>query len=148
MITGFDLVEQQIRIASGEPLAIDEENITWSGWALEARIYAEDSENFYPSPGKLASYVEPSGDGIRVDSGYKAGDTISQFYDPLIAKLITWGADRNQATDKMLKALADYEITGIKNNIPFLKKAFDSALFKSGNYDTHFISNLKEKSNV
>lgn len=148
MITGFDLVEQQIRIASGAPLAIDEENIAWNGWALEARIYAEDSDNFYPSPGKLASYVEPSGDGIRVDSGYKAGDTISQFYDPLIAKLITWGADRNQATDKMLKALADYEITGIKNNIPFLKKAFDSALFKSGNYDTHFISNLKEKSNV
>ena len=147
MITGFDLVEQQIRIASGEPMTTEEENLQWKGWALEARVYAEDSENFYPSPGKLTSYAEPSGTGIRVDSGYKAGDTISQFYDPLIAKLIVWGEDRNRAIDKMMKALADYEVTGIKNNIPFLKKAFDSALFKSGNYDTHFISNLKERSN-
>ncbi|MBM3173997.1 MAG: ATP-grasp domain-containing protein [Chloroflexi bacterium] len=147
MITGFDLVEQQVRIASGEPLTIDEARIAWKGWALEARIYAEDSENFYPSPGKLTSYVEPGGDGIRVDSGYKTGDTISQFYDPLVAKLITWGEDRDKANSKMLQALATYEITGIKNNIPFLKQAFDSALFKTGNYDTHFISKLKEKSN-
>jgi acetyl-CoA carboxylase biotin carboxylase subunit len=121
--------------------------LTWRGWAIEARIYAEDSENFYPSPGKLTSYVEPQGDAIRVDSGYKAGDTISQFYDPLIAKLIVWGEDRNKAIVRMQKALDNYDITGIKNNIPFLKKDFDSAMFKSGTYDTHFISRLKEVQN-
>jgi len=147
MITGLDLVEHQIKIASGRPLSIGEKDIKWKGWAIEARIYAEDPENFYPSPGKLISYVEPHGDGIRVDSGYKACDTISQFYDPLIAKLIVWGADRDKAITRMLKALNDYEITGIKNNILFLKKAFDSAMFKSGTYDTHFISRLKEMKN-
>ncbi|MBM4446691.1 MAG: ATP-grasp domain-containing protein [Chloroflexi bacterium] len=147
MITGFDLVAEQIGIASDQPLSIKEDDLKWKGWALEARIYAEDSENFYPSPGKLLSYVEPQGDGVRVDSGYKAGDTISQFYDPLIAKLVVWGKDRDEAIMKMLKALEDYEITGIKNNIPFLKKAFDSAMFKSGTYDTHFISKLLEVKN-
>ena len=147
MITGFDLVEEQIRIASGEPLSIKEDNLKWNGWAIEARIYAEDSENFYPSPGKIISYIEPSGKGIRVDSGYRAGDTISQFYDPLISKLIVWGEARDKAIIKMQKALDNYEITGIKNNIPFLKKAFGSEMFKSGNYDTHFISKLKEEKN-
>ena len=147
MITGFDLVEQQIRIASGEPLSIKEDNLKWNGWALESRVYAEDSENFYPSPGKIISYLEPSGDGIRVDSGYRAGDTITQFYDPLIAKLVVWGKDRSKAITRMLEALADYEITGIRNNIDFLKKAFDSELFQSGSYDTHFIPRLREGKN-
>lgn len=147
MITGFDLVEEQIRIASGEILSVKDEDIKWKGWAIEARIYAEDSEKFYPSPGKLVTYIEPEGDGIRVDSGYRAGDTISQFYDPLIAKLIVWGEDRDKAIEKMSKALENYQITGIKNNIPFLKKAFDSAMFKSGTYDTHFIPKLLEAKN-
>lgn len=145
MITGYDLVEQQIRIASGEPLSIEEEKLGWKGWALEARVYAEDPENFYPSPGKLISYREPGGDSIRVDSGYRVGDTISQFYDPLIAKLIAWGEDRDKAIARMLKALEEYEITGVKNNIPFLKMAFSSSMFKSGTYDTHFIARLKEE---
>ena len=147
MITGTDLVEQQIRIASGEPLSLTEDSLHWSGWAVEARIYAEDSESFYPSPGKLASYVEPCGEGIRVDSGYQAGDTVSQFYDPLIAKLIVRGQDRHTAVVRMQRALANYEITGVKSNIPFLKRAFASELFGSGSYDTHFISKLKEAGN-
>lgn len=147
MITGIDLVEQQMRVASGESLSFREEGITWNGWAIESRIYAEDSTNFYPSPGKIVSYIEPSGDGIRVDSGYQAGDTVSQFYDPLIAKLVVWGEDRNKAIVRMQHTLDNYEITGIKNNIPFLRGAFDSELFKSGNYDTHFISKLKEGTN-
>jgi len=147
MITGIDLVEQQIKIASGEPLSLREDKLEWNGWAIESRIYAEDSENFYPSPGKLTSYVEPCGEGIRVDSGYEAGDAISQFYDPLIAKLVVWGEDRDKAIVRMQHALDSYEITGIKNNIPFLKKAFSSEIFKSGNYDTHFISKLKEGKN-
>lgn len=147
MITGFNLVEQQIKIASGELLSIKEDDLVGKGWAIEARIYAEDPENFYPSPGKITSYKEPSGDGIRVDSGYRAEDTITPFYDPLIAKLIVWGENRDKAIMKMLAALSDYEITGIRNNIPFLKNAFSSEMFKSGNYDTHFITKLKEGRN-
>ncbi len=147
MITGIDLVEQQMRIASGGSLSFREEGIARNGWAVESRIYAEDSKNFYPSPGKIVSYVEPGGEGIRVDSGYQAGDTVSQFYDPLIAKLVVWGEDRNKAIVRMQHALDNYEITGIKNNIPFLREVFDSELFKSGNYDTHFISKLKEGKN-
>ncbi len=147
MLTGIDLVEQQMRIASGESLLLREESLGWRGWAIESRVYAEDSKNFYPSPGKIASYVEPRGEGIRVDSGYWAGDTVSQFYDPLIAKLIAWGEDRGKAIMRMQHALDSYEITGIKNNIPFLREAFCSELFKSGNYDTHFISRLKEEKN-
>lgn len=147
MITGIDLVEQQIRIASGESLLLREDSLGWKGWAIESRVYAEDSENFYPSPGNIARYIEPRGEGIRVDSGYQAGDTVSQFYDPLIAKLVVWGEDRNKAIIRMQHALDNYEITGIKNNIPFLRKAFDSGIFKSGNYDTHFISKLKEGKN-
>jgi len=147
VITGVDLVEQQIRIASGESLLLREDSLGWKGWAIESRVYAEDSENFYPSPGKIASYIEPRGEKIRVDSGYQAGDTVSQFYDPLIAKLVVWGEDRNKSIIEMQHALNDYEITGIKNNIPFLKKAFDSGIFKSGNYDTHFILKLKEGKN-
>jgi acetyl/propionyl-CoA carboxylase alpha subunit len=147
MITGIDLIEQQMRIASGESLLLGEESLGWNGWAIESRVYAEDSKNFYPSPGKIVSYVEPHGERIRVDSGYQAGDTVSQFYDPLIAKLVVWGEDRNKSIIEMQHALNDYEITGIKNNIPFLKKAFDSGIFKSGNYDTHFILKLKEGKN-
>jgi len=147
MITGVDLVEQQMKIASGEPLLLGEGGLDCKGWAIESRIYAEDSKNFYPSPGKIVSYMEPRGEGIRVDSGYQAGDTVSQFYDPLIAKLIVWGEDRDKAIVAMQHALNNYEITGIKNNIPFLGEAFDSGLFRSGNYDTHFIWRLKEGKN-
>jgi len=147
MITRIDLVEQQMRIASGESLLLREEDLEWKGWAMESRVYAEDSKNFYPSPGKIISYIEPRGDRIRVDSGYQAGDTVSQFYDPLIAKLVVWGEDRNKAMAKMQHALDNYEITGIKNNLSFLQEAFDSGIFKSGNYDTHFISKLKEEKN-
>jgi acetyl-CoA carboxylase biotin carboxylase subunit len=147
MITGIDLVEQQVRIASGESLLLREETLEWKGWAIESRVYAEDSENFYPSPGKIVSYVEPRGERIRLDSGYQGGDTVSQFYDPLIAKLVVWGEDRDKAMMRMRHALDSYEITGIKSNIPFLREAFDSGIFKSGNYDTHFILKLKEGKN-
>jgi len=147
MITGVDIVEQQMRIASGESLSLREESLEWNGWAIEARVYAEDSKNFYPSPGKIVSYIEPRGEGIRVDSGYQTGDTVSQFYDPLIAKLVVRGEDRNGAIAKMQHSLDNYQITGIKNNIPFLVEAFDSGIFKSGHYDTHFIWKLQEEKN-
>jgi acetyl-CoA carboxylase biotin carboxylase subunit len=147
MITGVDLVEQQMRIATGESLFATEESLEWNGWAIESRVYAEDSKSFYPSPGKMISYIEPHGEGIRVDSGYRAGDTVSQFYDPLIAKLVVWGQDRGEAMVRMQHALESYEITGIKNNLAFLKEASESEIFESGNYDTHFISKLKEEKN-
>ncbi len=142
-ITGIDLVEMQIRIASGERINIAEEDLRFNGWAIESRIYAEDPERFLPSPGTITEYSEPSGDGIRVDSGYKSGDTITPFYDPLIAKLISHGTTRDEAISKMLYALENYRISGIKTNIPFLKRAFQSSLFKNGGYDTHFIEKLK-----
>ncbi len=142
-ITGIDLVEMQIKIASGEKINLTESDLRFNGWAIESRIYAEDSERFLPSPGTLTEYAEPSGDGIRVDSGYNAGNTISQFYDPLIAKLICHGTTRDEAVSKMLYALENYNISGIKTNIPFLKMVFQSPLFKNGGYDTNFIEKLK-----
>lgn len=142
-ITGIDLVEMQIRIASREPLPFRDEDIKVNGWAIESRIYAEDPERFLPSPGKIKDYKEPTGDGIRTDSGYTDGDTLSPFYDPLIAKLITHGETRDSAINKMLFALDNYIITGIKTNIPFLKNAISSHLFKTGGYDTHFVEKLK-----
>ncbi len=143
-ISGLDLVELQIRIASGEKLPLDEASLTATGWALEARIYAEDPVRFYPSPGTITEYIEPVGKKVRIDSGYKARGVVTPYYDPLIAKLITWGDDRNEALLHMLQALKNYRIRGIKTNIPFLQEAFASPLFRAGGYDTHFIEKLKQ----
>ncbi|MBT9131818.1 ATP-grasp domain-containing protein [candidate division NPL-UPA2 bacterium Unc8] len=143
-ISGVDLVEFQLEIASGKPIPLLEENLKVSGWAIESRIYAEDPEKFYPSPGTIAEYSEPQGEGIRVDSGTRGGDVISSFYDPLIAKLVTFGEDRTIAIERMLFALENYSITGIKTNIPFLTKAYSSKLFSNGGYDTHFIEKLNQ----
>lgn len=144
-ITGIDLVEMQIKIASGEKIEIKEEDIKFNGWAIESRIYAEDPDRFLPSPGKITFYREPSGDGIRVDSGYGEGDTVTPYYDPLIAKLISYGKTREEAIAKMIDALENFHIGGIKTNIPFLKKVFSSQLFKEGGYDTHFVEKLRGK---
>jgi len=141
--TGLDLVELQIRIASGEALPLEEATLTAAGWALEARIYAEDPHRFYPSPGTITEYFEPAGLKIRVDSGYNTQGVVTPYYDPLIAKLITWGEDRNEALQNMLKGLEDFRITGIKTNIPFLQEAFASPLFRAGGYDTHFIEKMR-----
>lgn len=142
-ITGIDLVEMQIKIASGGKIEIKEEDIKFNGWAIESRIYAEDPDRFLPSPGKITFYREPSGDGIRVDSGYGEGDTVTPYYDPLIAKLISYGKTREEAIAKMIDALENFHIGGIKTNIPFLKKVFSSQLFKEGGYDTHFVEKLR-----
>ena len=144
-VTGLDLVEMQIKTASGEELPIQEQDLSFQGWAIEARIYAEDPVRFFPAPGTIKEYSEPTGVGIRVDSGYTAGDTITPFYDPLIAKLIAWGEDRQTAIERLLQALKEYHISGIKTNIPFLIKAVDSELFKEGGYDTHFVDTLTGK---
>ncbi|MGA9314128.1 MAG: acetyl-CoA carboxylase biotin carboxylase subunit [Solirubrobacteraceae bacterium] len=120
MTTGVDIVKEGIRAAAGEPLAIRQEDVTLRGHAIECRINAEDaSKNFAPAPGKIGAYSEPKGPGVRVDSGVGAGGEVSPMYDPMVAKLIVWDADREQATRRMLRALQEYEIEGLKTLIPF-----------------------------
>jgi acetyl-CoA/propionyl-CoA carboxylase, biotin carboxylase, biotin carboxyl carrier protein len=120
MTTGVDIVKEGIRAAAGEPLAYEQTDIVLRGHAIECRINAEDaSKNFAPAPGKIGAYKEPSGPGVRVDSGVGAGGEVSPMYDPMVAKLIVWDADREQATRRMRRALAEYEIEGLKTLIPF-----------------------------
>jgi acetyl-CoA/propionyl-CoA carboxylase, biotin carboxylase, biotin carboxyl carrier protein len=120
LVTGIDIVKEGIRVAAGEPLSITQEQVELRGHAIECRINAEDaSKNFAPAPGTITSYEEPAGPGVRVDSGVVAGSEISPMYDPMIAKLIVWDVDREQATARMLRALNEYEIGGVKTLIPF-----------------------------
>jgi acetyl-CoA/propionyl-CoA carboxylase biotin carboxyl carrier protein len=120
MTTGVDIVKEGIRVAAGEPLSIAQEDVVLRGHAIECRINAEDaSRKFAPAPGRIGSYVEPSGPGVRVDSGVRAGSEITPMYDPMVAKLIVWDADREQATRRMLRALGEFEIEGLKTLIPF-----------------------------
>jgi acetyl-CoA/propionyl-CoA carboxylase biotin carboxyl carrier protein len=120
MTTGIDIVKEGIRAATGEPLAYTQEDIQLRGHAIECRINAEDaSKNFAPAPGKIGAYREPSGPGVRVDSGVQAGGEVSPMYDPMVAKLIVWDSNREEATRRMLRALGEYEIEGLKTLIPF-----------------------------
>jgi acetyl-CoA/propionyl-CoA carboxylase biotin carboxyl carrier protein len=120
MVTGVDIVREQINIAAGEPLSIAQEDVELRGHAIECRVNAEDaSKNFAPAPGAIAAYREPTGPGVRVDSGVLAGSEISPMYDPMIAKLIVWDTDREAATHRMLRALGEYEIEGLVTLIPF-----------------------------
>ncbi|HXQ00868.1 MAG TPA: acetyl-CoA carboxylase biotin carboxylase subunit [Solirubrobacteraceae bacterium] len=120
MTTGVDIVKEGIRAAAGERLALRQEDVALRGHAIECRINAEDaSKNFAPAPGKIGAYSEPKGPGVRVDSGVGAGGEVSPMYDPMVAKLIVWDADREQATRRMLRALEEYEIEGLKTLIPF-----------------------------
>jgi acetyl-CoA/propionyl-CoA carboxylase biotin carboxyl carrier protein len=120
MVTGIDIVKEGIRAAAGEPLSVSQDDVVLRGHAIECRINAEDaSKNFAPAPGKIGAYKEPSGPGVRVDSGVGEGGEVSPMYDPMVAKLIVWDADREQATQRMLRALSEYEIEGLKTLIPF-----------------------------
>src|SRR4051795_9244571 len=120
MVTGIDIVREQIRIAAGEPLSFGQDDIVIRGHAIECRINAEDaSKNFAPAPGTITSYFEPGGAGVRVDSGVEAGSEISPLYDPMIAKLIVWDVDREKATARMIRALKEYQLEGVKSLIPF-----------------------------
>jgi pyruvate carboxylase subunit A len=140
MVTGVDIVKEQIRIASGLPLSIKQEKVRMNGSAIECRINAEDPLNdFVPTPGKIRSYHSPGGTGIRVDSGVYASYTIPPFYDPMISKLIVWGRDRSEAIIRMRRALYEYIIIGIKNNIPFHKAVMENPRFVKGELGTHFI---------
>ena len=140
MVTGIDIVKEQLWIASGLPLSIKQEEVRMNGWAIECRINAEDPLNdFTPSPGKLKDYRAPGGVGIRVDSGVYTHYTIPPFYDSMISKLIVWGRDRNEAIIRMRRALYEYIITGVKNNIPFHKTVMENPRFVKGELGTHFI---------
>lgn len=140
MITGIDLVKEQIRIARGEKLSFRQEDIVINGHALELRVYAEDPLNdFLPSTGTLIKYVKPEGEGIRIDDGYTEGMAVPVYYDPMIAKLVTHAKERNETIQQMKAAIRDYKIEGIATTLPFGNFVFEHAAFVSGKFDTHFV---------
>ena len=140
MVTGFDIVKEQIRIASGLPLSIGQEEVEMKGWSIECRVNAEDPlDDFAPSPGRIENYRPPGGIGIRVDSGVYARYVIPPFYDPMISKLVSWGRDRNEAVERMQRALYEYVISGVKTNIPFHLAVMENPRYLQGELDTGFI---------
>lgn len=141
MITGLDLVKEQIKIAMGEPLSFKQEDLKINGHAIEVRVSAEDPfNNFLPDVGKLLYYKRPQGEGIRVDDGYEEGMEISVHYDPMIAKLIAHAENRNAAINKMIKAINDYKIVGIETTLDFCKFVLQHPDFVNGKFDTNFVS--------
>lgn len=140
MITGVDLVRQMIYIAEGKALVIKQEDLKINGHAMEIRVYAEDpTNNFLPDVGTLQTYIRPQGNGVRVDDGFEQGMTIPIYYDPMIAKLITHAATRQEAIDKMIRAIDEYEITGVQTTLGFCRFVMQHDAFTSGNFDTHFV---------
>jgi len=140
-ITGLDLVKEQIRIARGEKLGYKQDGLKITGHAIELRIYAEDpQQNFLPDIGTLKTYRTPKGNGVRVDDGFEEGMEIPVYYDPMIAKLITYGANREEAIARMLRAIAEYDITGIQTTLDFGKFVLSHEAFISGNFDTNFVT--------
>ena len=141
LITGIDLVKEQIKIARGEKLSFSQEDIKIIGHAVELRVYAEDPKNnFLPDIGNLQTYITPKGNGVRVDDGFEQGMDIPIYYDPMIAKLITFGKDREEAIFRMIRAIDEYEITGIETTLGFGKFVMQHSAFISGNFDTHFVA--------
>jgi acetyl/propionyl-CoA carboxylase alpha subunit len=140
MITGIDLVKEQIKVARGEKLAFEQKDLSINGHSLEVRVYAEDPKNnFLPDIGRLVTYRRPSGPGVRVDDGFEEGMDIPIYYDPMIAKLITHGKDREEAIQRMVRAIDDFQISGCETTLPFCKWAIQHAAFVSGHFDTHFV---------
>src|SRR4029079_19797096 len=145
LVTGIDLVEQQVLVAAGEPPSFDPGAVRLAGHALELRIYAEDPVRFLPGPGTITEWDEPAGDGVRVDAGYQAGNTVTRFYDPLLAKLCVHGADRAQALERARDAVAAFRIAGPKTNLAFHADLLASPDFVSGDYDTSLVSKLRPR---
>ena len=144
LVTGVDLVEEQLRVAAGDPPALDPDALPEPrGHALELRVYAEDPKRFLPGPGKITRWEEPAGEGVRVDAGYGPGDTVTPFYDPLLAKLCVWGPDRSAALERARAAVAGFVVEGPKCNLPFFTELLESPEFVSGDYDTGLISRMR-----
>jgi acetyl/propionyl-CoA carboxylase alpha subunit len=139
-VTGYDLVEQQIRVAFNERLPFKQKDIALRGHSIEARIYAEDPDNhFFPAPGKLSRVRWPSGPFVRVDSGVESGSEVSIFYDPLLAKISVYGETREEACIRLSQALAEVDVCGTKTNTPFLSAIASHPRFKAGELSTAFI---------
>lgn len=146
MVTGVDLVREQIRIAAGERLTIKQEDVHWTGSAIECRVYAEDPDkNFLPSPGKITRLRTPSGPGVRDDSGVYEGWEVPLYYDPMISKLAAWGATRDEAIARMKRALGEYHVGGIRTTIPFFLAVLDDEEFQQGETDTGYIARFLER---
>jgi acetyl-CoA carboxylase biotin carboxylase subunit len=143
LVTGIDLVEQQLLIAAGEDVSFDVDAVDPRGHALELRVYAEDPKRFLPSPGHIDTWKEPRGDGIRVDSGYQTGNTVTPNYDPLLAKLCVYGADRAEVLQRARTAVESFEITGLKTNLPFFAELLADPAFISGTYDTSLVETMR-----
>jgi acetyl-CoA carboxylase biotin carboxylase subunit len=142
-VYGVDLVEEQLRVASGLAPAFDPDALAPRGHAIELRINAEDPKRFLPGPGAITGWTEPTGEGIRVDSGYAAGTTVTPFYDSLMAKLVVSGPDRETAIARARAAVAGFEIVGPKCNLPFFAELLDNAEFVSGDYDTGIVARMR-----
>ncbi len=146
LVTGLDLVREQITVAAGAQLSFGQNDVRWRGHAIECRVYAEDPDNnFFPSPGKIAFLRVPAGPGIRDDSGVVEGDEVSIHYDPMISKLAAWGSTRAQAIDRLRRALDEYAVGGIKTTLPFFREIVRDEEFIAGRLDTGFISRFNER---
>ncbi|GAB3520443.1 acetyl-CoA carboxylase biotin carboxylase subunit [Emticicia fontis] len=141
LITGIDLVKEMIHVAEGKPLSMKQEDLQIKGHSIEVRVCAEDpANNFLPNVGTLQTYVRPQGNGVRVDDGIEEGMEIPIYYDPMIAKLISYGNDRTEAIEKMIRAIDEFKITGVATTLPFCKFALRHEAFVSGHFDTRFVS--------
>ncbi len=144
LVTGIDLIKEQIRIASGEPLSFRQEDVILNGWAIECRINAEDPKrDFMPSPGTIQFYLPPGGMGVRVDSGVYTGYKIPPFYDSMIAKLIVWGKDRSEALNRMRRALSEFTIEGVSTTIPYHLQVLNHPKFVDGDFHIQFLEKTK-----
>jgi acetyl-CoA carboxylase biotin carboxylase subunit len=144
LVTGVDLVEEQLRVAAGDAPRADLDNLTPNGHAIELRVYAEDPVRFLPSPGDITRWEEPSGEHVRVDSGYAEGTTVTPFYDPLLAKLCVWGADRDEALARAREAVEKFQVEGPKTNLPFFTRLLADDRFVSGDYDTGLVDGMSK----
>jgi acetyl-CoA carboxylase biotin carboxylase subunit len=146
LVTGIDLVREQINVAAGAPLSFTQDDVQWDGHAIECRVYAEDPENnFFPSPGRITFLRVPAGPGIRDDGGVSEGADVSIHYDPMISKLAAWGRTRAEAIDRLRRALDEYAVSGIKTTLPFFRQIVRDAEFKIGKLDTGFIGRFLER---
>jgi acetyl-CoA carboxylase, biotin carboxylase subunit len=143
LVYGVDLVEQQLRVAAGLAPTFDPAALAPRGHAIELRVNAEDPKRFLPGPGAITTWVEPTGEGVRVDAGYAAGTTVTPFYDSLMAKLIVHGSTRAEAIDRLRVAVADFQIAGPKQNLPFFAELLDNQEFVSGDYDTGIVGRMR-----